>query len=347
MQGFLRRHRGRRVYPGRRTARRVARGHQQARTAARTTPGRATARSHHTARSATAAGRTFYDQCRRILADLEEAERTASELHNEPRGELRVIAPTNFGLTEIGTAITDFLFAYPQLRINLTLNDRLTDPIEGGYDVAISVGMPRGASSSLIVRKLYTSQRVLCAAPDYLAQRGRPQRPEDLTRHDCLSYSYLEVPDEWHFAGSRRRARGESERADGHQSPPVLRTAAVRGLGIAYGPADFFRDDIEAGATHPGAGELSIAGSDDLRSLSGQQTALGESESLQRFHHPIFRRELPAAAQPGRRLPRRSCLAETPDKTPWLMTAIVDHERHALEQRHAGGRERRQFQRAE
>ena len=74
--------------------------------------------------SVTAAGRTFYEQCRRILADLEEAERTAGELHNEPRGELRVIAPTNFGLAEIGTAITDFLVAHPRLRINLTLNDQ-------------------------------------------------------------------------------------------------------------------------------------------------------------------------------------------------------------------------------
>ena len=112
--------------------------------------------------SVTAAGRTFYEQCRRILADLEDAERTASELHNEPRGELRVIAPTNFGLTEIGTAITDFLFAYPQLRINLTLNDRLTDPIEGGYDVAISVGMPRGTSSSLVAAN-FTRHSAFCA----------------------------------------------------------------------------------------------------------------------------------------------------------------------------------------
>src|SRR5271169_4476668 len=59
--------------------------------------------------SVTAAGRTFYEQCRRILAELDEAERAAGELHNEPRGELRVIAPTNFGLAEIGTTITDFL----------------------------------------------------------------------------------------------------------------------------------------------------------------------------------------------------------------------------------------------
>src|ERR1700733_2669301 len=109
--------------------------------------------------SVTEAGRAFYQQCRRILSDLEEAERAAGELHNEPRGELRVIAPTNFGLAEIGTAITDLLIAYPRLHINLTFNDRVTDPIEGGYDVAISVGRPRGTSSSLVVRKLNSSRR--------------------------------------------------------------------------------------------------------------------------------------------------------------------------------------------
>src|SRR5580700_9745848 len=152
--------------------------------------------------SVTAAGRTFYEQCRRILADLEAAERSAGELHNEPRGELRVIAPTNFGLAEIGTAITDLLIAYPRLRINLTLNDRVTDPIEEGYDIAISVGRPRGTSSSLIARKLNSSRRILCAAPDYLARRGTPQQPEDLTEHDCLCYSYIAEPDEWHLIGA-------------------------------------------------------------------------------------------------------------------------------------------------
>ena len=142
--------------------------------------------------SVTEAGRAFYEQCRRILADLEEAERSAGELHNEPRGELRIIAPTNFGLAEIGAAITDLVLAYPRLRINLTLNDRVTDPIEEGYDIAISVGRPRGTSSSLIARKLNTSRRILCAAPDYLARRGTPRQPEDLAQHACLTYSYLE-----------------------------------------------------------------------------------------------------------------------------------------------------------
>ncbi len=195
----------------------------------------------------TAAGRTFYEQCRRILAELDEAEHAASELHNEPRGELRVVAPTNFGLAEIGTTIADFVAAFPRLRVSLTMSDRLSDPIEGGYDIAISVDMPRGASSSLIARKLNTSRRILCAAPDYLARRGTPQIPEDLVAHDCLSYAYVAAPDEWHLVGAdgERVVRVSGPIVTSHRH--VLRTAAVRGLGIAYGPPDFFREDLGAG----------------------------------------------------------------------------------------------------
>ena len=208
---------------------------------------------HRTTRrvAVTNAGRTFYEQCRRILGDLEEAERAAGELHNEPRGELRVIAPTNFGLAEIGTAITELIRKYPRLRINLTLNDRLTDPIEGGYDIAISVDMPRGSLASLVARKLNSSRRILCAAPDYLARRGEPQTPEDLTQHDCLSYSYVARPDEWHLAGpdGERIVKVSGPLVTSHRH--VMRVAAERGLGIAYGPVDFFREDIGAGRLRP------------------------------------------------------------------------------------------------
>ncbi|MGA7432669.1 MAG: LysR family transcriptional regulator [Xanthobacteraceae bacterium] len=197
--------------------------------------------------SVTEAGRAFYEQCRRILADLEEAERSAGELHNEPRGELRIIAPTNFGLAEIGAAITDLVLAYPRLRINLTLNDRVTDPIEEGYDIAISVGRPRGTSSSLIARKLNTSRRILCAAPDYLARRGTPRHPEDLAQHACLTYSYLDTPDEWHLIGDdgERVVKVSGPIVTSHRE--VLKTATVRGLGIAYGPVIFFREELNAG----------------------------------------------------------------------------------------------------
>ncbi|HEX4408459.1 MAG TPA: LysR family transcriptional regulator [Xanthobacteraceae bacterium] len=197
--------------------------------------------------SATEAGRAFYAQCRRILAELDDAERAAGELHNEPRGELRVIAPTNFGLAEIGTAISDLIVAYPRLRIFLTFNDRVTDPIEEGYDVAISVGPPRGTSSSLVVRKLNSSRRILCASPDYLSRRGVPKKPEDLSSHSCLSYSYLDEPDEWHLIGrgGERVVKVSGPIITSHGQ--ILRTAAVRGLGIAYGPIIFFHDDLQVG----------------------------------------------------------------------------------------------------
>jgi DNA-binding transcriptional LysR family regulator len=197
--------------------------------------------------SVTAAGRSFYEQCTRILADFEQAERAASRLYNEPRGELRVVAPTNFGLTDIGTALTDFVIAYPNLRINLIINDRITDPIEGGYDIAISVDLPRGTSASLAARKLNTARRILCAAPDYLARRGVPQKPEELTAHDCLSYSYVAAPEEWHLSGpdGERVVKVTGPIVTSHRH--VLHTAALRGLGIAYGPVDFFRNDIAAG----------------------------------------------------------------------------------------------------
>lgn len=204
---------------------------------------------HRTTRrvSVTEAGRVFYEQCRRILSDLDAAERAASELHNEPVGELRVIAPVNFGLAELGTAITDLVVAYPRLRVNLIMNDRVTDPIEAGFDIAISVDRPRGTSSSLVVRKLNTTRRILCASPAYLARHGTPQAPEDLTRHDCLSYSYLDEPDEWHLIGSdgERVVKVSGPIVTSHRQ--VLRTAAVRGVGITYGPINFFREDLDAG----------------------------------------------------------------------------------------------------
>ncbi len=197
--------------------------------------------------SVTAAGRTFYEQCRRILAEFDDAERSAGALHNTPSGELRVIAPTNFGLAEIGTAIADFVSAYPGLRINLTMSDRLTDPIEGGYDIAISVDMPRGASANLVARKLNTSRRVLCAAPDYLHKHEAPHSPADLVAHQCLSYSYVSPPDEWHLVGAdgEHMVKVSGPIVTSHRH--VLRSAALRGLGIAYGPIDFFRDDIVGG----------------------------------------------------------------------------------------------------
>jgi DNA-binding transcriptional LysR family regulator len=198
--------------------------------------------------SPTEAGRLFYEQCRRILDDIAGAEAVAFRGAATPQGELRVVAPTNFGLAYLGSAITDFLAAHPGLRIDLSLSDRPVDPIESGHDLAIRV-VPAELPSfaSLAACRLSTSRRILCASPDYLAARGTPAHPRDLTSHECLSYSYIDEPRRWCLRG-----------ADGEHVVPVsgriltsagqlLRAAAVRHFGIAYGPTVFFRDDLDAG----------------------------------------------------------------------------------------------------
>lgn len=198
--------------------------------------------------SMTEAGRKFYEQCRRILDDVTLAEAAMAETDAEPHGELRMVAPTNFGLDWLGPAITEFLLAYRHVKIDLSLNDRAIDPIDGGYDLAIRViNSTLPASASLAAAKLTTSRRILCASPDYLARAGTPRNPQDLSTHECLSYSYVDDPHLWRLKG---RGKEHDVRVSGRivtSAGQVLRTAAARGLGIACGPTIFFREEIDSG----------------------------------------------------------------------------------------------------
>ncbi len=205
---------------------------------------------HRTTRrvSATEAGRRFYSQCRRVLDDVAAAEESVAPTGIAPRGELRVIAPTNFGLAYLGAAITQFLLTHGDLTIDLSLSDRPIDPIESGHDLAIRVvNTAPPNSTSLAATRLSVSRRILCAAPAYLAARGTPMRPAELAAHDCLSYSYVEDPRCWRF---KKAGKDYAATVSGRivtSAGQVLRTAALTGLGIAYGPIIFFREDMEAG----------------------------------------------------------------------------------------------------
>ena len=113
--------------------------------------------------SPTEAGRAYFERCAEILASVEETELQVSRLHEEPRGVLKVNAPMSFGTLYLGAAIAEFMTRYPELRLELTLNDRFVDPIEEGVDVTVRIGdLP---DSSLIARRLAPARRVLAAAP--------------------------------------------------------------------------------------------------------------------------------------------------------------------------------------
>src|SRR5436190_11804068 len=110
--------------------------------------------------SPTENGRAYYERCTTILADLEEADLVVTRLQAEPRGILRVNAPMSFGTLHLGRAIADFMEKYPELQIQLILNDQLIDPVHDGFDVTLRIADP--PSSSLIARKIVPAQRVIC-----------------------------------------------------------------------------------------------------------------------------------------------------------------------------------------
>ena len=185
--------------------------------------------------SLTEAGLAFYEGAARALAAAEEAEAAVTQLSTAPRGVLRVNAPMSFGVRHVAPALADFMAAYPELAVELDLNDRVVDLVEEGYDLAVRV--VRLSDSSLIARRLAPSRFVLSAAPSYLARRGTPLEPEDLAGHDCLIYSYQTTGERWRFqgpGGTRQvRIAGRLRANNGD----ALLGAALGGAGVALLPS--------------------------------------------------------------------------------------------------------------
>ena len=149
--------------------------------------------------SLTEAGSELYSRSVRALAEIENAELEVARFQTEPRGLLRVSAPMSFSILHLGPALQGFLTRYPGVTLELSLDDRQVDLVEEGLDVAVRIG--RLQDSNLIARKIAPCRQVLCASPAYLAQRGEPERPEDLLAHTCVLYSLLSTPREWRLVG--------------------------------------------------------------------------------------------------------------------------------------------------
>lgn len=195
--------------------------------------------------SLTEAGAGFLEHCRRVVAEAEAAESAVGALQAEPRGVLRVNAPMTFGTMHLASAIPDFLALYPQVAVDLALNDRLVDLLDEGFDVAVRIA--RLADSSLVARKLAPARRVMVAAPSYLDRRGRPATLADLAAHDILSYSYVPTAEEWRFIGPHGE---ETVRLDGRlkaNNGEILLAACLAGSGIAALPTFISGPSLRAG----------------------------------------------------------------------------------------------------
>lgn len=195
-------------------------------------------------------GRGYLERCRRILEDVAEAELAVSRDHGTLRGQLRVAAPMSFGLKHLGPAINEFQERHPQVTFDLDLNDRQVDVMAEGFDLALRIAdLP---DSSLVARRLAPVRMVLCASPTYLANRGIPNRPQDLADHDCLSYTNLPDPTRWVFrepAGDPGSVRIHPQIAANNGD--FLLQAAIAGRGIAYQPTFIAFEPIRDGQLVP------------------------------------------------------------------------------------------------
>lgn len=207
---------------------------------------------HRTTRSLslTEIGQAYYERCARILAEIEEANLSVSSLQAEPRGKLRVNAPMSFGVLHLAPLLPGFLVRYPQIDIDMVMNDRFVSLVDEGFDVAVRIG--KLEDSSLIARYLAPARRVVCASPAYLERHGTPLTPDDLAGHCCLTYSNPTTHDEWSFqTGDGQRSTVEVHGRLRVNNGDTLREAALAGVGIATLPSFIVGRDLQAGSLVP------------------------------------------------------------------------------------------------
>jgi DNA-binding transcriptional LysR family regulator len=196
--------------------------------------------------SLTHAGQSYFERAARILAELEDANRAVGQMRASPRGKLRIAAPMSFGFLHLMPALTDFLARYPDVVVDLTMNDHFADLVGEGFDVAVRITTL--ASASLIFRTLAPARRVICASPEYLSVHGEPGSPDDLKSHICLFYSNLPSARDWRFVTAdgapwHVTVRGRLSANNGD----ALRIAALHGHGLAYLPTFIVGPDLHSG----------------------------------------------------------------------------------------------------
>ncbi|MFC1749054.1 LysR family transcriptional regulator [Pseudomonadota bacterium] len=191
----------------------------------------------------TEAGEHYYENAVKALAYACEAEDSVTQLQESPQGRLRINAPMSFGRLHIAPLIPKFMAQYPEINIDLVMNDSVVDLIEGGFDIAIRGGdLP---DSTLVARKLAPMHSVVCASPDYMAQNTMPRTPAELSEHNCLLYAYS--VNEWCF---QKEAKIETVQVTGNyqvNNGEALREAILQGSGIGRIPTFVAGPEIASG----------------------------------------------------------------------------------------------------
>lgn len=196
--------------------------------------------------SLTEVGEVFFESARRGLQEIAEAEAAVSRLQNAPRGTLNLNAPMSFGILHLAPAVAQFQARYPDVRVDMRLDDRKLDLVKDGFDVAIRIGeLPE---SSLVARQLCPCPHVVCATPAYLARHGEPTVPNDLRRHNAITFAYSQTPSQWEFtARDGRKVMVPVSGSVRMNNSLALREVLLGDAGIALMPRFIVGPDLRAG----------------------------------------------------------------------------------------------------
>ncbi|APO87818.1 MULTISPECIES: LysR family transcriptional regulator [Marivivens] len=207
--------------------------------------------------SPTEIGLAYYDRARRVLNDAGEADSLVTSMQSAPSGLLRISVATDFGVNHLSPILGEFLQEFPDITVNMVLNNRYVELISEGFDMAIRIGELE--DSTLRARKLTETNRRMIASPHYFQKYGRPQKIDDLNDHKLLHYSNQANSAVWKItapSGEKRQVRtaGWLTVNDGQS----LLNACVSGLGIAYLPSFLYADAMKQGLVEEAIPDLPV-----------------------------------------------------------------------------------------
>ena len=194
--------------------------------------------------SPTESGRIYYERCKEILQNLEEADGLVSGLSGQPKGTLRVTCPTYFASQHLLPLVEEFNQLYPDLKVEIMCTERIVDLVDEGYDLAIR--MTKTPDQELIARRLARCRHIVAASPDYLAKNPIPRVPEDLKQHRCIVFSY-HISAIWPFTKDGGDYSVKVPAALKTNNPDVLLESTISGMGITLMPTFLASDAIRGG----------------------------------------------------------------------------------------------------
>lgn len=196
--------------------------------------------------SLTSDGQTYYQRCKELLLAVEEAEAEVGSSTGQAHGRMRIGAPQTFGVLHLAALWGRFAAENPRVSLDIVLSDSVLDIVEERYDLVVRIAqLP---DSSLVSRSLARTRMVLCASPVYLAQRGTPSHPEDLMRHDVVSYSNWSEGDAWSFKGPKGDVTVRTISRIHANNGDTCRAAALAHQGIIMQPDFLIYEDLRRGA---------------------------------------------------------------------------------------------------